>query len=182
MTAHAEVVSVIRHDVRAGHETAYEEWFREIVRVAQGFEGHHGVAIVRPPEGGHTYTSVLHFDTLEHLRDWLESDVRHLMLARVQPHLTQTGEVEIRPGLDFWLSVPGHRRARPSRQFLLALSVIFPLSLVVPALVAPALDRLPGGHLPLLRAFVGSAAMVALMTYLIMPRYSRVAARWLYGD
>ena len=107
MAQPAEVVSVIRHQVRPGHRDAYEAWTEEVVPVAQRFDGHHGVAIIRPPDGGLTYTIVLHFDTLEHLRAWLESDVRQRLLARVEPHLAQPGEVEIRPGLDFWLSVPG---------------------------------------------------------------------------
>ena len=93
MNEPTEVVSVLRHDVRPGHELQYEAWTREVLPIARTFEGHHGVAIVRPPDGARTYTIVLHFDTLDHLRGWLESDVRQLLLARVQPHLLQPGEV-----------------------------------------------------------------------------------------
>ncbi len=182
MTQPAEVVSVIRHEVRPGHQDAYEAWTKDIVPIAQHFDGHHGVAIIRPPEGARTYTIVLHFDTIEHLRAWLDSDVRQRLLSRVEPHLAQPGDVEIRPGLDFWLSVPGHRRAVPFRQFLLALSVIFPLSLLVPALVNPVLTVVPGGSLLVVRALVSSATIVGVMTYLIMPRYTRSVASWLYGD
>jgi antibiotic biosynthesis monooxygenase (ABM) superfamily enzyme len=182
MTAAGEVVSLIRHDVRPGHEHAYEAWTREVVPVAQRFDGHHGVTIVRPPEGSHTYTVVLHFDTLDHLRAWLDSDVRQLLLSRVAPHLQQPGEVEIRPGLDFWLSLPGHRRAPPHKQFLLALSVIFPLSLAVPMALQPLFAAVPVLDVAVVRALLLSAAIVALMTYVIMPRYTRRVAAWLYGD
>ena len=182
MNEPTEVVSVIRHDVRPGHELQYEAWTREVLPIARTFEGHHGVAIVRPPDGARTYTIVLHFDTLDHLRGWLESDVRQLLLARVQPHLLQPGEVEIRPGLDFWLSVPGHRRAIPHRQFLLALSVIYPLSLFVLTVLQPLLTPVPiVGH-PVIRSLAGSALMVGMMTYVIMPRYTRAVSAWLYGD
>ncbi len=178
----SEVVSVIRHEVRPGHEDAYEAWTREVLPIARTFDGHHGVAIVRPPDGSRTYTIVLHFDTLDHLRGWLESDVRQLLIARVQQHLLQPGEVEIRPGLDFWLSVPGHRRAIPHRQFLLALSVIFPLSLLVPLALNPMLAWIPWGTAPIVRSLVASATLVGLMTYVVMPRYTRATARWLYGE
>jgi len=181
MSEPAEVVSVIRHEVRPGHESAYEAWFTEVHPVARAFEGHHGVAIVRPPEGSRTYTVVLHFDTLEHLKAWLESDVRQRLLERVRPHLVQPGEVEIRPGLDFWLSLPGQRHALPHRQFLLALSVVFPLSLVVPALLEPLFRRIPGGDLLVVRALLVSGLMVALMTWVVLPRYTRAVAGWLYG-
>lgn len=182
MSPPSEVVSVIRHTVRPGHEDAYEAWTRDVLPIAQTFDGHHGVAIVRPPDGARTYTIVLHFDTLEHLRSWLESDVRQLLLARVQPHLLHADDVEIRPGLDFWLSVPGHRRAIPRRQFLLALSVIFPLSLLVPLALDPILAWLPGGSVAVVRALAVSAAIVGLMTYAIMPRYTRAVANWLYKE
>jgi antibiotic biosynthesis monooxygenase (ABM) superfamily enzyme len=183
MTPSAEVVSVIRHRVRPGHQPDYEAWTRDIVPIAQQFEGHHGVAIIRPPEGERTYTVVLHFDTLEHLRAWLESDVRQRLLARVQKHLAQPGDVEIRPGLDFWLSMPGQRRPRPLRQFLLALSVIFPLSILVPLALNPLLTHLPATSAALVvRSLVVSAVIVGLMTYLIMPRYTRRVAGWLYGE
>ncbi len=182
MTQPSEVVSVIRHEVRPGHETAYEAWTREVLPIARTFDGHHGVAIVRPPDGSRTYTIVLHFDTLDHLRAWLQSDVRQLLLSRVQAHLLQPGEVDIHPGLDFWLSIPGHRRARPHRQFLLALSVIFPLSLLVPLALGPALEWIPGGRASVVRALLISATIVGLMTYVVMPRYTRLAASWLYGE
>lgn len=180
MTQPAEVVSVIRHQVRPGHQEAYEAWTQEVVPVAQRFEGHHGVAVIRPPDGELTYTFVLHFDTIEHLRAWLESDVRRRLLERVEPHLAQPGEVEIRPGLDFWIPAPGHRRAAPLRQFLLALSVIFPLSLIVPEVLNPVMAVVPGGSLLAFRALVSSATIVGLMTYVIMPRYTRAVASWLY--
>ncbi|MEQ1760521.1 MAG: antibiotic biosynthesis monooxygenase, partial [Vicinamibacterales bacterium] len=163
MTEPTEVVSVIRHDVRPEHQQAYEAWTRAIVPIAQTFAGHHGVAVIRPPEGELTYTVVLHFDTLDHLRAWLESDVRQRLLVQVQPHLSHPGDVEIRPGLDFWLSAPGRRRPAPHRQFLLALSVIFPLSLLVPLALGPLLGRLPGGDLPVVRALVDQRPQPARM-------------------
>jgi antibiotic biosynthesis monooxygenase (ABM) superfamily enzyme len=183
MTQSAEVVSVIRHQVRPGHQADYEAWTRQVVPIAQQFEGHHGVAIIRPSDGEHTYTVVLHFDTLDHLRAWLESDVRRRLLAQAEAHLAQPGDIEIRPGLDFWLSMPGQRRAKPHRQFLVALSVIFPLSLVVPVVMQPLFASMPDGvAAPLVRSFVGSAVIVGLMTYVIMPRYTKRVASWLYGE
>ena len=61
------VTSVIRHTVRAGSESRYEAWFREVTAIAQTFPGHSGVDFIRPPKGSRTYTVVLHFDTSEHL-------------------------------------------------------------------------------------------------------------------
>ncbi len=174
-----EVVSVIRHVVKPGSEAAYEAWTRGIVPIAQGFAGHQGVTVIQPPPGSREYTVVLHFDSLEHLKAWLESETRRQLLGDIERHLVAPGEVEIRPGLDFWLAAPGAPRARPFRQFLVAWSVIYPLSLLVPALAAPVFGVVP---LPFpVRALVTSGAIVALMTWVVMPRYSRLVARWLFG-
>ncbi|MEQ1760273.1 MAG: hypothetical protein ABL986_18300, partial [Vicinamibacterales bacterium] len=61
-------------------------------------------------------------------------------------------------------------------------SVIFPLSLLVPLALGPLLGRLPGGDLPVVRALVVSAVIVGVMTYVIMPRYTRLVAGWLYAE
>jgi uncharacterized protein len=181
MSAPSEVVSIIRHEVRPGGEAAYEAWTRQVVPVAQTFPGHQGVAVIRPGDASRQYTVVLHFDTVEHLRNWLESETRRKLLEQIEPVLALPGEVEIRPGLDFWLPAPGQRRARPARQFLLALSVIFPLSIVIPVLLRPLFAAVPLVDAPIVRAFIVSALIVWLMTYVVMPRYTKVVARWLYA-
>ena len=184
MSGPSEVVSVIRHHVRPGSEAAYEAWTHDAVGIAQGFPGHQGVAVIPPPEGSRLYTVVLHFDTLEHLRGWLESETRQTLLQRIEPHLTKPGEVEIRPGLEVWLSPPhdvGHeRRARPYKQFLVVLSVIYPLSMLVPLALRPLFDAMPPlDRLPV-RSLASNLIIIGLMTYVIMPRYTRAVRDWLF--
>jgi antibiotic biosynthesis monooxygenase (ABM) superfamily enzyme len=180
MSARSEVVSVIRHDVRPGHEPQYEAWTKEVLPIAQGFPGHQGVAIIRPPTGSSTYTIVLHFDTLPHLRGWLESDVRQRLLARVETHLTEPGRVEITPGLEFWLSPPGVKHARPYKQFLLVLAVIYPMTFLMSAVLSPVFAESPGMAMLALRNLINSVTVIALMTWVIMPRVTRAVAGWLY--
>ena len=177
----SEVVSVIRHEVKPGHDAEYEAWVAEVLPIAESFPGHQGVAIIRPPEGSRVYTIVLHFDALEHLRGWLESDIRHTLLDKVQPYLSRApGEVEIRPGLEFWLSPPGQKHARPYKQFLLILSALYPLSLGMAWLLQPLFAAMPALALAPLRGFILAATIVAVMTWVIMPRYTRLVAGWLY--
>jgi antibiotic biosynthesis monooxygenase (ABM) superfamily enzyme len=181
MSAGSEVVSVIRHEVKPGHEADYEAWIKEVLPIAERFPGHQGVAIIRPPEGSRVYTVVLHFDALEHLQGWLESEVRQRLLERIEPHLTHApGDVEIRPGLEFWLSPPGQKHARPYKQFLLILSALYPLSLLMAWLMRPFFDAVPMLAQPLVRSFLVMASIVALMTWAVMPRYTRLVAGWLY--
>jgi uncharacterized protein len=176
------VVCVIRHTVIPGKDREYEAWLREIVPIAGNAEGHLGVNVIRPHTESRTYTIVLHFDTLEHLQHWLVSGVWKPLILKVQ-HLLQDGEeVEIQTGLEFWFRPPGskEKRAKPYKQFLITLSVIFPLTILVPWLLTPLFRASPVLEVPGIAHFLVAGIVVALMTYVIMPRYTRLMAAWLY--
>jgi uncharacterized protein len=182
-TPRAEVVtSVIHHQVQAGAEAAYEAWLREIILAAQGVPGHLGVDILRPQEGEGLYTMVARFDTLEHLRGWLASETRQRLIVQIEPLLVHGDRVDIQTGLEFWFTPPalGQKHPPPYKQFLLTLSVIFPLTLLVPWALQPLFQVVPIVGLPVVRHFASTAVIVSLMTYVIMPHYTRWVADWLY--
>lgn len=81
------MTSVIRHTVKAESEIRYEAWLKQVTPIAQTFRGQGGVNIVRRSKGSRSYTSVLHFDTIEHLGGWLSSDARKRLLAEIASHL-----------------------------------------------------------------------------------------------
>jgi uncharacterized protein len=179
--AHSEVTSIIRHDVKAEEREGYEEWLQEIVPLAAHFPGHRGVNVIRPAKGATEYTIVLHFDTLENLRGWLDSKERRELIDKAFPRLAGEDRVEINTGLEFWFTPPSkEQHASPYKQFLVTLSVIYPLTIVVPSLLIPAFDRVPFLGNSLVRQFIVDTAIVALITYVIMPRYTRAIAKWLY--
>jgi antibiotic biosynthesis monooxygenase (ABM) superfamily enzyme len=180
---HPEVVtSVIHHQVKAGAEASYEAWLREINLAAQRIPGHLGVDILQPPQGAGLYTIVLRFDTLEHLQGWLASETRQGLIAQVEPLLVHGDQVDIKTGLEFWFPppTPGQKHPPPYKQFLLTLSVIFPLTLLVPWALQPLFQAVPIIGLPGVRHFASVAVIVGLMTYVIMPHYTRWMAAWLY--
>jgi len=173
-----EVTLVIKHHLKPGEEAQYEAWLREIVPTAQRFPGHQGVNIVRPPAGAGEYTIVLHFDTLEHAQTWVASDTRRTLLAQVESLLIHGDQVEIKTGLEFWFTPPaGRQHAKSYKQFLLTLSAIFPLTMLVPFVLRPLFTAVPALGLPGISNLLISAVIVGLMTYVIMPRYTRLVVR-----
>jgi uncharacterized protein len=178
----SEVISVIHHDVRSGVEGQYEAWLKEITPIAQRFQGHRGVNVIRPPKGSRAYTIVLHFDTLKNLERWLSSETRKRLINQVEPFLEEGDQVEIKTGLEFWFTPPAseQKRAKPYKQFLLTLSVIFPLTIVVPWVLQPLFHTVTVLGLPGISNLFIAAVIVGLMTYLIMPHYTRLVAAWLY--
>jgi uncharacterized protein len=180
---HPDVVtSVIQHRVHAGATAQYETWLQEITPAAQRFPGHQGVNIIRPTAGADVYTIVLHFDSLEHLQGWLASETRQRLLAAIEPLLVAGECVAIQTGLEFWFTppTPGAQHPPPYKQFLLTFSAIVPLTVLVPWALQPLWHVAPVLGLPVVNNVVVSAAIVGVMTYVIMPHYTRLVAGWLY--
>jgi antibiotic biosynthesis monooxygenase (ABM) superfamily enzyme len=182
MPPDAIVTAVIEHDTRRGAEADYEAWLQHVTSCAQRFPGHAGVNIIRPHEGGRRYTIVLRFDSSENLHAWLGSETRRQLIAQVEPLLERGDRLDIKTGLEFWFTPPSPAQRHPAayKQFLLTLSAIFPLTVLVPWLLRPLFQIVPVLGLPVVSNFVISAVIVGLITYVIMPRYTRLVAGWLY--
>ncbi len=175
------VTTIIVQRPRAECVPAYEEWLKEIVPLAQSFPGHRGVNVIRPLSAEADYTVVLHFDSEANLRNWLESGERKRMLEKAKPLLASGEKIEIKTGLEFWFTPSASGKAAPPyKQFLITLSAIFPLSIIVPWALAPVFDWLALPAIPGLRQFLATAVIVALMTFVLMPRYVRAVSKWLY--
>jgi antibiotic biosynthesis monooxygenase (ABM) superfamily enzyme len=59
-------------------------------------------------------------------------------------------------------------------------SAIFPLTIAVPWALKPVFTQLPLLGELIVRHVIVAAVVVGLMTYMIMPHYTRLAASWLY--
>lgn len=176
------VTTVIRQRPRPDTVARYEDWLIEITAAAQKFAGHRGVNVIRPSKPGDAYTIVLHFDTIANLRGWLDSEVRLRLIDKIKPFLGAQEHIDIKTGLEFWFTPPpGAAHAKPYKQFLVTLSAIFPLTIIVPWLLRPLFVAVPVLALPGISHLLVAAAIVALMTYVIMPRYTRLVSGWLYG-
>ena len=175
------VTTVIQQRPKPDAVGRYEDWLKEIIPVAQQFAGHRGVNVIRPQGGSDAYTIVLHFDSVSNLHRWLSSDTRGRLIEKVRPFLRGDEDVEIKTGFEFWFTpTAGGKHAKAWKQFLVTLSAIFPLTIIVPWLLQPLFVRLPVLTLPLVGQFVVGAIIVGLMTWCIMPYYTRLIARWLY--
>jgi antibiotic biosynthesis monooxygenase (ABM) superfamily enzyme len=175
------LTAVIRHHIRADAAVAYERWLKRIVPVAERFPGHRGVHVIHPAGGSNLYTVTIRFDSLPHAEDWFESNARRELLDEVVPLLERGEEVQTVTGMEFWFQAgPGQKQAKRYKQFLLTLSVIFPLTLVVPWPVQWLARWMPFLQNTYVAHFVVSSMVVALMTYVLMPRVTRRAAGWLY--
>lgn len=176
------IALIITHTIKPGEESHYETWLADIQRAVTVWPGYIGREIFRPAHGSRKYTSLLRFDSLDRLNAWAESDTRRSFVEQVG-HLLEDGDnVEIRTGVDFWFTPEGAKPPKPWKQFLLTLTAVYPLSLLIPRLLRLLAELVPPlGHEPV-RALLMAVTLTGLLTFVIMPRYTRLMKHWLYDD
>lgn len=176
------VALIITHTVKPGAESRYEAWLTDILSAVSSCPGYLGREIFRPAQGTRTYTSIVRFDTNGHLNAWVASETRHSFVSQVSDLLEKGDVHEIRTGIDFWFTPEGVKPPQPWKQFLLTLSAVYPLSLIIPTLFRPLFSIAPLLGQPFISGLLIAATLTALLTFVIMPRYTRLVKTWLYKE
>jgi uncharacterized protein len=170
------VTTTVTRKVKPGHEAFYEQFLSGIIAAASEFPGHLGVEVFRPESGAAgEYRIVYRFDSAEHLRRWLDSEEHAAWLERAEPHVIGPMRTSFVTGLESWFTLPGSPGAPPPPPYKMALLTwitIFPLILALGPLIK---------DLPLVpRLGITTAVTVPLMTWVVMPRVTRLLRGWLY--
>lgn len=175
------VTVVVRRAVKKGREKDYEAWLERLTsEVSDQLPGYLGAEMQRPPAGSSTFTSVFRFDSVENLTRFEESDLRRQKLAEATDLFLEDAIWQRHTGLEIWFDPPaGAVIPQPSRlrMALLLTVVVYVLVLVIGGLAAAALgDAVPGP----IRLLLVITVEVFLMTYLILPRLTRLLRNWIY--
>ncbi len=173
---------VITHHILDGKRQEYEKWLDEIVPITKHSEGFIDLQIVRPiPDLTFVYTVIIRFDTISHLKHWMESDNRKNLIEKANPLFRKNDNYKIKSGLDFLFESENETKV-PVRwkQFLVTWSAIYPLSLLIPLFVLPFLRflQIPVNHY--FDGFIVSGCIVFLMVFAVMPNYTKLIRKWLY--
>jgi uncharacterized protein len=176
------VTTTVTRRVRPGHEALYEQFLDGIISAASEFPGHLGVEVFRPQSASAgEYRIVYRFDGEEHLRVWLDSAEHAAWLERAEPHVVGPMRTSFVTGLETWFTLPGAPGAVPPPPYKMALLTwitIFPLISAIVALTGPLLEGLP----QVVRLGITTALAVPLMTWVVMPRVTRLLRGWLYPN
>lgn len=181
MMSENAVISKIIQRPRKDAINDYEAWLKQIIPIAQSYDGHKGVNIIRPTGHQTDYTIVLHFESIDKLKGWLDSQDRKNLIEKVLPLLDRDEKIDIHTGFEFWFTPPQTKKHPAAyKQFLITSSAIYPLTLIVPWALSHGFDILEISDLHALKGFLTAITIVALMVYAIMPRYTRLVSSWLY--
>ncbi|MGF2035826.1 MAG: antibiotic biosynthesis monooxygenase [Nostoc sp. CmiVER01] len=173
------VTVVITQLVKPGCEKAYEVWLKDITSVARTYLGHLGTNVIRPQLGvRNEYVIIFRFDNYENLKVWMTSRDREYWLNQAQSLVESDPYVQQICGLEAWFSIPGQPLKTPPRYktALLTWAAVFILINLLSTFLVPLLRGLP--HLII--SLIVTILMVVLLTYVVMPRVSRLFRWWLY--
>lgn len=171
------VTVTVSRRVEPGREEQFEDWAAGLVETASDFEGFLGAGVLRPGRLGHDWHIVYRFADPADLSRWESSSARARELQRGEDLQAQVA-VHRTTGLETWFSLPGRTAPAPERwkMALVTLAAIVPLVLLMNVLVLPQLSGWP----LVARTLVFSGTLTTLMTWVVMPRMTRLFRRFLY--
>src|SRR5215207_4211885 len=161
------VTAVASRQVKQGCEREFEEWVSGILAAANEFPGYLGSEVLRPSDDpeDNEYRIVFRFDHASNLHAWENSE--------------EEEKVRVLTGLETWFTLPSKPGEPAPPRYKMAIVTwlaVFPVVAVIFSLFGQWLNLLP----TLVRTLVFTVVMVTLMTYVIMPRMTRVFSFWLY--
>lgn len=174
------VTVVISRRVKKGKEKAFEALSARMTEAASHFPGYLGAVLFPPyspddPE----YRVAFKFDTQAHLDAWMASEEREKWLREIEDLLVEPSSVEVLSGLTPWFSLPGQNPVHPPPKYKMAVIswlALFPTVTLIFGALGDDLQVLP--LVP--RVALVTAVVIYLMTYVIMPRFTRWFAFWLF--
>ena len=167
--------------IEQGREGEFEDWTSGILAAAKEFPGYLGSDVLRPNDSeDDEYRIIYRFDHTSNLERWEKSDERRRWLDKAEP-LVREQKVRRLTGLETWFTLPS-RAGQPAppryKMALVTWLAVFPTVLIIFTLFGPLLNLLP----MVLRTLLFTLTMVSLMTYVIMPRMTRLFSFWLYPE
>ena len=174
------VTAVASRRVRPGREAEFEEWVSGILSAAAEFPGYLGSNIIRPGDSDDDeFHIVFKFDHASNLKRWEGSRERSEWLRKSRDLILEKENVRVLTGLETWFTLPSRPGEPAPPRFKMAVVTwlaVFPLATAIFAITHP----LHGGLPPVIRTLVFTIILVTLMTYVVMPRMTRLFSFWLY--
>jgi antibiotic biosynthesis monooxygenase (ABM) superfamily enzyme len=174
------VTVVVTRRVKSGYESQYENWLKRLLEEAKSMKGYMGAAVQKPAPGNTEYTTVFRFNNVENLRKFEESEIRSRYLREVVDYVEADAIWKKFSGLEFWFSPPtGAIVPQPSRFRMALVMVVVVYGLVIS--IGQLVSTLVGDVIPsYVRLFITISIEIFLMTFILMPRLTKLLAKWIY--
>lgn len=166
--------------VKSGFEAQYERWISGVIAAASTYPGHLGANVLRPgPTTNHEYVLIYRFDSYSDGQTWEKSSLRQEWLAKLENMVEGDPITHRGTALEFWFDLPElpvKTHPSPHKMAMVLISVVYTLVLMFNIVLEPILEGMPLWQ----HVLVIVVLQVLLMTYLVMPRVTRLLQPWLY--
>jgi len=171
------ITVTVARTVLPDNRRAFEDWADGIQARMSDYPGHLGSTMLSPGSGEDEYHIVYRFADAETLHNWEHSEERAQWLVKLEEMVESERFAHV-TGLETWFTLPDRADERPARWKMVAVTstVIFALQVPIQAYLLASLLNWP----LVLRAAIMSLAMTLLMTYVVMPRVTKLLRGWLY--
>lgn len=174
------VTVVISRRVKKGCEEAFEHLSGKMTEAAAPFPGYLGTNMFRPStDADPEYRIIFKFRSQGDLQNWQDSQERAEWLKGIECLLEAPSQIEVTSGLVTWFSMPGQNPVQPPPKYKMTFVswlALCPTVTLIFWLFGDLLAQLP----LVLRSILVTAVVMVLMSYVLMPRFSRWFAFWLF--
>lgn len=168
---------VIEHEVAAHKEAEFRKWQSDITKAASQYEGYQGTDVCPPVEEDEKWYVVVHFDSQEHLNQWLESDDRREFVKTGKQIFSSTKITYYKTGLERWFI---NQKTNPPawKQIMATLLGLYPTVMILLLIQSSlsSMQQLDRADAMLISNFVSCC----LLTWFVMPSVSRLLNFWLH--
>ena len=176
------VTILITRSPRKTNQKEFEQALSDTIDAALEFPGHLGVTVLKPQRGeSNDYQIIVKFASEIDYQRWCHSHEATYWFKILNRLEEKPPNLEIMTGIETWFAVNSStsRPMIPPPRYKMAIVTwiaIFILIVIINLLFGSFLASLP----MLLRSFVLTVGLVGLMTYVVMPRMTRLFSWWLY--
>jgi hypothetical protein len=174
------VTVVISRRVIKGQEAEFERLSSQMTERAARYPGYLGASMFRPASSDDPeYRIIFKFSDETTLSAWQQSSERAEILEQIEPLLVAPSQVETTSGIINWFTLPGHNPVKPPPKYKMTFVswlALYPTVTLIFLLFGDLLAQVP----LLLRTLLITAVVMVAMSYLLMPRFTRWFAFWLF--
>jgi hypothetical protein len=177
----SEITEVILSKIKEGKEDMYRAWAVRIQLAQAKFPGYRGTYLQPPSQPGDTqWTTLLRFDTAEHLEAWMTSPERAKLLAESKEFIEREELMRLATAFPGWVPVnPMTGKGPPNwKTAMLVLLGLFPIVMLELRFLSPQLKFLNSS----LATFIGNTLSVSATSFITMPLFVRWFGWWLFPE
>jgi antibiotic biosynthesis monooxygenase (ABM) superfamily enzyme len=179
---------VVEYIVPVDQERSFNQWYARLVDAARQFKGYTRTDLCPPLDCGDGVVKwyyIVHFATPQDLKRWLKSDIRRDLLEEGHNTFLAYRYKSFTTGLEGWFSHQsgwdGEQRSLGPPAWKQVLAVVMGLypTIMIQGLIFGALGLMQTWPRPLAMV-INNLITSSVLTWLVMPRVSRVLGFWLY--